>query len=151
MPTDEEFIGLLREALGHLYDSDRLRQSPLARLFGVADQPDTAEALRRILIDAVESLRPPEESPSRSRDWRLYEALFYQYVQQLDQRIVADQLALSVRHLRREQRAALEVLSDRLSGRVDACADAYADSRKDRLVGVGDLTAQDGPDLYPGR
>jgi hypothetical protein len=51
--------GLLREALGHGYDSDRLRQNPLTKLAGLSDQPDAKEALRRLVTGAVESLRPP--------------------------------------------------------------------------------------------
>jgi CheY-like chemotaxis protein len=115
----EELIELLRDGLSHLYDADRLRKSPLAALFGVANQPDAASILRSMLTEAVESLKPGEGTPSQSRDWRLYDALFYAYVQQLEQRIVADQLGLSVRHLRREQRAALEVLADTLWEQID--------------------------------
>jgi CheY-like chemotaxis protein len=44
----------------------------------------------------------------------VYESLFSCYVQQLSQQIVADQLAMSARQLRREQQAALELLSDKL-------------------------------------
>ncbi len=114
MLTRETFIEYLRDGLSHLHDTKRLRQNPLVTLSGVAHRPDAASALRGILIEGVESLKPTDDAPSQSRDWRLYDSLFYYYVQQLDQRIVADQLALSVRHLRREQHAALEVLADRL-------------------------------------
>jgi len=114
MVTRDEFIELLRSALGHLYDTERLRHSPLTSLLSLADQADPASALRNLLVDSVESLKPPEGVPAQSRDWRFYESLFYAYVQQLDQRIVSDQLGLSVRQLRREQRAAYEVLADSL-------------------------------------
>jgi CheY-like chemotaxis protein len=119
MPTREEFIGHLRDGLVHLYDAERLRQSPLAALFGVANRPDAPLALRTILTEGIESLKPDADVPSQSRDWRFHDALFYNYVQQLDQRIVADQLGLSVRHIRREQRVALELLADRLWDRID--------------------------------
>ena len=122
--TREEFIELLRDGLSHLYDTDRLRKSPLAAFWGVANRPDAASALRSMLIEAVESLKPQDGTPSQSRDWRFYDALFYAYVQQLEQRTVADQLGLSVRHLRREQHAALEVLADALWEQVDAGAGA---------------------------
>ena len=114
MVTREHFIDLLRDGLGHLYDSEYLRQSPLAELFGATRRADTAALIRNVLTEGVDALKPPEDVPSQSRDWRLYDALFYAYVQQLEQRIVADQLGLSVRHLRREQRAAVEILADRL-------------------------------------
>jgi CheY-like chemotaxis protein len=120
MLTKDAFIEFLRDGFNHLYDTDYLRQSQLGQIFGIANRRDTASALRRRLTKAVEDLKPSEEVPSQSRDWRLYDALFYAYVQQLDQRIVADQLGLSVRHLRREQRAALEILADRLWEQLNA-------------------------------
>lgn len=122
MVTREDFIELLREGLSHLYDSDYLRQSELAALFNLTSQADIAGAVRGVLTKGVDSLKPSGNVPSQSRDWRLYDALFHAYVQQLDQRIVADQLALSVRHLRREQRAAVEILADRLWPQVDVTA-----------------------------
>ena len=119
MLTRETFIEYLRDGLSHLHDTKRLRQNPLSTLLGLTHRPDAASALRCILVEGVESLKPTDDTPSQSRDWRLYDSLFYYYVQQLDQRIVADQLALSVRHLRREQRAALEVLADKLWKQLD--------------------------------
>lgn len=114
MLTGEQFLQHLRSALNHLYDPRHLHRSPLANLFGVADRPDTPLALRRILIEAIESLRPDAEVPSQARAWRIYDLLHYRYVQQFSQQEVADQLGLSVRHLRREQRTALEALALRL-------------------------------------
>lgn len=110
----ETLLKHLRHDLGHLYDAYVLRQSPLAALFGVADQFDTASALRCILIDAIESLKPPDDEPSLGRQWRVYDSLFCCYVQRLSQRVAADQLGVSPRQLRREQRAALETLADHL-------------------------------------
>ncbi|MBN1810574.1 MAG: response regulator [Anaerolineae bacterium] len=130
MLTRETFIEYLRDGLNHLHDAKRLRQNPLVALLGVAHRPDAASALRNTLIKAVESLKPSDDAPSRSRDWRLYDSLFYYYVQQLDQRIVADQLALSVRHLRREQRAALEVLADKLWEQFDLETKSHEDAGK---------------------
>lgn len=112
--TREEFLKYLRDDLGHLYDADLLRQSPLATLLGVAGRFDTASALRSILTEAIESLKPRDDEPSQSRAWRVYDSLLCCYVQRLSQQVVADQLGMSTRQLRREQRAALEVLADQL-------------------------------------
>ncbi len=117
MLTNEQLVHSLRDALNHLYDPHRLRHSPLAALLGVADRPDTPSALRRILIEAIESLKPTAEVPPQSRAWRIYDLLLYRYVQQFSQQEVADQLGLSVRHLRREQRTALEALASALRER----------------------------------
>jgi CheY-like chemotaxis protein len=116
MMTREQFLYHLRYVLNHLYDPHCLHDSPLAPLLGVAEQPDMPSALRRILTEAIESLKPAVDLPSQSRAWRIYELLFYRYVQQFSQRAVADQLGLSVRHLRREQQVALDALAGRLWG-----------------------------------
>jgi CheY-like chemotaxis protein len=117
--TREEFLKYLRDGLGHLYDATLLRSSPLATLFGVASRFDASSALRSILTEAVESLKPRDDEPSQSRAWRIYDSLFCCYVQRLSQQVVADQLGISTRQLRREQRAALEVLTDRLWAQFD--------------------------------
>jgi CheY-like chemotaxis protein len=114
MLTNEQFFKHLRDALNHLYDPDRLRQSPLAVLFGVADRFDTPSALQRILTEAIESLEPKVGEPPRSHGRRVYDLLLYRYVQQFSQQEVANQLGMSARHLRREQRVALEALAYRL-------------------------------------
>ncbi|MCC7355760.1 MAG: hybrid sensor histidine kinase/response regulator [Anaerolineae bacterium] len=115
MPTSAPpFLRHLRNALNHLYHSDYLRQSPLAFLLGVAARPDTSSALSRILTEAIESLKPAATISPNARAWRIYDLLLYRYVQQFSQQEVADQLGLSLRHLRREQHAATEALADRL-------------------------------------
>ncbi len=117
--TREDFMKHLRDALSHLHDAEHLRSSPLATLFGVADRLDTSLALRRILTGAIESLKPIASAHSSARSWQLYESLYCYYVQQLSQQVVADQLAVSVRQLRREQHMALGVLADRLCEQFD--------------------------------
>jgi CheY-like chemotaxis protein len=112
--TSEHFLRDLRDALNHLYDPDRLRRSPLAVLFGVADRFDTPVCLQRILTDAIESLKPAADELPQSHSRRVYDLLLYRYVQQFSQQEVANQLGMSVRHLRREQRAAVEALGYRL-------------------------------------
>ncbi len=119
MLARKEFLKHLRDALNHLHDPNRLRRNPLAALFGVASRFDTPSALQRILIGAIEALEPGADEPSHSRAWRIYDSLFYQYVQQFSQQQVADQLGISARQLRREQKAALETLAYRLSEQFD--------------------------------
>ena len=108
------FLDYLREGLHHLYDPDQLRQSPLAALFGVANRFDMSAAVRNILIDAIEGLKPKDDNPAQERFWRIHDSLYYGYVQRLSQQTVADQLGLSSRQLRREKHAALEALADYL-------------------------------------
>ena len=104
----------LRSALSHLYDADRLRQNPLVAYFGLSQRFDACAVLRGNLIDAIGALKPKLDDPAQERAWRVYESLYCCYVQQLSQQVVADQLAMSPRQLRREQQEALELLADQL-------------------------------------
>jgi CheY-like chemotaxis protein/transcriptional regulator with XRE-family HTH domain len=119
MLSREQFIRHLREVLVHLYEPRRLGENPLAALFGVANRFDTPSALQRILTEAIQSLEPDDDEPSRSPAWEVYEPLFYRYVEQLSQAEVADQMRMSVRQLRRKERDALEVLADLLWNKYD--------------------------------
>jgi CheY-like chemotaxis protein len=112
MLTREQFLKHLRSALNNLYDSDHLRRSVLAVLFGVADQFDAPVALQHILTEAIESLEPADDEPPHSYAWQIYGPLYYRYVQQLSREQVADQLGISTRQLSRRTRTALEALTD---------------------------------------
>jgi len=61
--TRAEFEQCLRDCLGHLYDPDYLRASPLAALLNVSQRADSPTVLRRILIQAIESIEPPPDVP----------------------------------------------------------------------------------------
>lgn len=126
--TREQFIKCLRDALNHLHDPARLRRSPLAALLGVENRFDTSLALQRILTEAIDSLRPPDDEPYQSRGWRIYDSLHCCYVQQLNQTVVADQLGMSTRQLRREQHVALEELADSLWQQYDLKAELVPNS-----------------------
>lgn len=105
MSHSEQFLIHLRSALNHLYDPYFLRGSPLVALFKLSDGPDTPSALQRILNDGIAALEPGgSDSNQGLRD---YELIMYRYVQQFSQEEVANQLGVSVRHLRREQNAAI--------------------------------------------
>jgi signal transduction histidine kinase len=114
MLSREQFLKHLREALNHLYDPNYLRQSPLTALFDIADRFDTPSYLQNILIEAIESIKSEADESSHSPHRQIYDLLLYRYVEQFSQKEVADQFGISVRHLRREQHAALEVLAYRL-------------------------------------
>jgi CheY-like chemotaxis protein len=133
MLTREQFIEQLREALNHLYETDRLRRSPLAGVFGVAGRFDSGAALQRVLMEAIASLKPAAGEPSQSPAWQIYEPLFYRYVEQLSAEEVADQLGIGTRHLRRWQNTAHEALADLLWRQYDLAAQV---AREDGRAGV---------------
>jgi len=128
------FIRELRGALSHLYDPAALRKSPLAELFDVAQREDTVSALRHILTDAIESLKPNNDMPPGTKAWYIYRILYYRYTEQFTQREVATDLALSIRQLRRHEKTALQVLADHLwcrynlEDKVQALDTAFAQS-----------------------
>jgi CheY-like chemotaxis protein len=115
----QRVLKLIRDALNHLQDPGFLRHSPLASLLNVADRPNTPTALRDILVEAITALEPPGSQSSDSRAWRVYESVFYRYVEGFEQEDVAAQLGVSVRQLRREQRDAFEAIAFDLWNRFD--------------------------------
>jgi CheY-like chemotaxis protein len=109
------FVRQVRHALTHLYDPDALRSSPLISMLGLTSHENARAALRDTLIAAIEELKPTPSVPVASRGWRIYRLLHCRYVQQMDQEQTADQIGLSVRHLRREQRVAVQTLAEMLN------------------------------------
>lgn len=158
--TREQFLRHLRNALNHLYDPDYLRQSPLVALLDIAHRFDAPSSLQRVLMEAIESLKPEAGKPLRSPAWRIYTLLSYRYVQRFSQQQLADQLNLSVRHMRREQRAALEALGmslwqrfgleDHAEYATEAAAEpaeAAASSMNDELAWLKQSPPEGGVDL----
>ena len=138
MQSEDEFLDHLRDALTHLHDPDRLRRSPLASVLGVTGRTDVYAALQRALTQAIEALEPAPDTPPQARAWRIYDLLTCRYVQQLSGPVVADQLGISLRHLRREQHAALEALAYHLKDEFGLTM-AESDSRRSgTAVGPGD-------------
>jgi CheY-like chemotaxis protein len=115
----EEFVGHLRDALNHLHDLERLRKNPLAGASGEANRFDAASWLRQTIIQAVKALEPDGSEPTQSPAWRAYDLLLCCYVQQLSQKVVALQLGVSDRQLRRERDLALDLLADHLWSQFD--------------------------------
>jgi CheY-like chemotaxis protein len=112
--TIASFGDELRRALHVLYDPVQLAKSPLLDWLCLRKNEDPPAALRRLLLQAIESLRPADDVPPQTNAWRIYRILLHRYVEQIPQREIADSMALSVRQLRRQQKAALKVLTDYL-------------------------------------
>ena len=108
------FDSELRAALTHLYDPAALRDSRLMALLGLETRADAIVALRRFLLDTIESLKPDDEAPAQSRSWRYYHILHGRFTEQLTQFEVGNDLGLSVRQLRRQEKRALAVLADKI-------------------------------------
>jgi CheY-like chemotaxis protein len=110
----EQFAHHVQRALAALYDPVVLSNSVLVKVLPIDNQRDATTALRRILVGAIESLKPDEPAPPGSRSWRVYQVLRKRYTEQLTQHEVALDLGLSIRQLQREEKLAREMLADRL-------------------------------------
>ncbi|MBC7237424.1 MAG: response regulator [Chloroflexi bacterium] len=118
MPNRNEFERELRRALNHFYDPGFLQRSPLLQWLHIRE-PDPVEGLRALLRQAIEAFRPPMGAPQATRERRVYDVLYHRYLRRLTQQAEADRLGITVRHLRREQAAALEALADYLGLQFD--------------------------------
>jgi CheY-like chemotaxis protein len=109
----------VRQALHHLYDPPMLRHSPLLERLGLAPTGDRPSALRRILLDAIQTLKPDAATPPETTSWRIYRVLTYRFVEQSKQTEVAADLALSIRQLRRLEASAARAVADVLRARFE--------------------------------
>ncbi|GAP05181.1 response regulator containing a CheY-like receiver domain and a GGDEF domain [Anaerolinea thermolimosa] len=131
----EQFLLQLRGVLNHLYDPDYLRRSPLAAWFGVSERYDTPLAIQRILMNAIEDMRPDPQGVTSPIEQQNYDVLLYRYIQQSSQREVAHQLGVSDRQLRRIQAVALEMLATRLWKHCPNAASANPESHYQKFSG----------------
>jgi len=112
MTSGREFGYELREALNHLDDPGFLKGSTLVDRLCLSDVVSPAESLRAALLQAIDAFRPADGTTGQERLGRHFRILRGRYVERLTQPVLAERLAVSVRHLRREQRAALDALGD---------------------------------------
>ncbi len=112
--TSAQLVPELRWALQRLYDQVSLRKSKLIPILDVEHHKEPVLSLRRLLTEAIESLKPDSTVPPQAGVWRTYHILAQRYVEQLTQREVATDLGLSLRQLQREERRALRTLAEHL-------------------------------------
>lgn len=113
MSTFEEFEQDLQDLLAHLYDPAYHPTALLRAVMGCNERQED-ERVRYDVIQAIKALEPAPNVPPGARIRRLYEVLSCRYLQKLTQEETAEQLAITPRHLRREQQKAVRVLAERL-------------------------------------
>ncbi len=123
IPADQAFARVVHDALRHLYDAAVLGASPLLRQLMISRPTANSADLRRLLIEAIELQKPAATTPQGSPDWRYYRILNHRFVEQFSQQQVADNLALSIRQLRREEAEAVQLLVEDLRRRSGLRAD----------------------------
>jgi CheY-like chemotaxis protein len=145
--TDQAFVEELHRTLKHLYEPAELRRSRLLRAFNLDQRLDSASALRALLLDTILSLKPDSKAPRDSSGWRIYQVLTYRFVDQSSQGDVSSELALSVRQLRRLEKAAVQALAEILTARYEIPASPAIIHEEIDIKSVADLNEQVDPDM----
>jgi hypothetical protein len=107
-----EFEQWVRDALTHYWGGPRLTQSPLLSMHIVGDRAraqgeSPSQALRTVLSEAIERLRPPGQRSMATTEWILYNILELKFLRGLKVRDIARRLAMSESDLYRKQRVAI--------------------------------------------
>lgn len=111
----EAFQNDVRTALTHLYDNAFLQSHPLTLLLASSapgDRLTQAQALRRLLLDCIERLRPQPTAPSDAA--RAYAVLTYRCVDGLTIEEIERKLGLSRRQTYREWTKGIEAIASQL-------------------------------------
>lgn len=122
-PDSNTMIQWVRDALTHYWGGPKLTSSPLLKLRIVQDKLDEYEgnpsnALRAILRDAIEQVRPEGER-RYTGEWMLYNILDLKFMEGRKVREVAARLAMSEADLYRKQRIAIEAVAQVVQGMED--------------------------------
>jgi hypothetical protein len=106
---DSNFEDWVKDALSHLWGGPKLVENPLLQLEVVRQSQDErvpSHALRSVLIETIEKLRPDGKREMASAEWLFYNILEMRFVQGQKVRDVANKLAISESDLYRKQRMA---------------------------------------------
>jgi hypothetical protein len=107
-----EFQQWVKDALSHYWGGPKLTRSPLLALHIVQDEiqeqgGSPTHALRAVLSQAIERLRPEGEQKMTTSEWILYNILEMKFIRGLKVRDIAGRLAMSESDLYRKQRVAI--------------------------------------------
>jgi len=112
LTEDPEFPRWVRDALSHYWGGPKLTRSPLLNLHVVEraseEHGGTVNALRAVLVKAIERLRPEGNRSMTGAEWLLYNILELKFLRGYRVRDVALRLAMSESDLYRKQRIAIE-------------------------------------------
>lgn len=120
--VSDRFTKIVRDALSHYWGGPKLTQSPLLDLQVVKQETrehrgNTINAMRAVLLEAIESLRPEGNRSMTTREWILYNILELKFLRRYKVRDVARRLAMSESDLYRKQRIAIRAVGRALAAR----------------------------------
>jgi len=123
----ESFGRLVAEALAHLYDGPFLQSHPLGELLVGGASEATLTGLQRLLLETVETLKPPPITAPESPNWRRYQYIRRRYVESASLDRIADELGIGERQARRYNHEGVEAIAASLWSRY--CRRRLADER----------------------
>ncbi|MBI2941314.1 MAG: response regulator [Chloroflexi bacterium] len=106
----EDLSRQTQETLTHLHNPAYLSAHPLAALLG-GEHPLAGDALRRLLLEMIEQLKPAQSAPTALADWRRYRHIVLRYVEGHSMASVARELAVSHRQASRDHQQAIDALA----------------------------------------
>ena len=117
---EPDFVKMVQEALSHYWGGPKLMNSPLLQLNVVqeaieAHEGNTVNALRAVLRQAIESVRPNGERRMTTSEWLFYNILELKFIRGLKVRDIASRLAMSEADFYRKQKIAIEAVARSLS------------------------------------
>lgn len=129
MPFDERSVSLaadVQEALEHLYDYVFLQHIPLSAVFDATGEGwHRGATLHRFLVETIDRLKPPPGTPPHSQLWRRYRHAFMRYIESATVAQVAEELGVSERQARRDNREAVEAVAALLRQRLGPPMEKY--------------------------
>jgi len=115
-----EFSKVVQEALRHYWGGPRLLESPLMRTRLVrqalgANEGVPARALRSVLGEAIERVKPTGTRSMTAGEWVVYNILEMRFIQGCRIREISERMSISESDFYRKQRAAIEQLARTLA------------------------------------
>ena len=103
-PVPPEFVHLVRQALGDLYDPVDLLQNPLTVLLAASfsGAGNRGQELRAFLLNAIDYLEPAEEAPLTEKERRPHAVLVDRYIGGRSFEEIAAKMHIGPRQVRRE-------------------------------------------------
>ncbi len=111
-----DFTNIVRDALNHYWGGPKLTKSPLLELQVVKQgaqehRGSSINAMRSVLLQAIESLKPEGNQSMTTTEWILYNILELKFLRGYKVRDIARRLAMSESDLYRKQRVAVEAVA----------------------------------------
>jgi len=118
--SNPEFPTWVKDALSHYWGGPKLTMSPLLKLHVVERalseyDDDAPKALRAVLAEAIEQLKPDGQRSLTAAEWVLYNILDMRFIQGRKVREIAPRMAMSESDLYRKQKIAVEAVAASLS------------------------------------